>query len=58
MKIPNEVIKWLKENAYAVEDENYYFLPDFPQDKIPDRLQIPVDKRLWKELNPPHLEGE
>ncbi len=58
MKLSSEVIKWLRENAYAFKDEDCYFLPDFPQDKVPDRLQIPVKKKLWQLLNPPHLEGE
>ena len=50
MKISNEVIQWLRENAYAVKSGEHYFLPDFPLDKVPDILQIPITKKLWQAL--------
>ena len=52
MEINNEVLKWLKENAYAVKGKgDYWFLADFPQDSIPDRLEIPMNKRLWGDIS-------
>ena len=50
MKISEEVVKWLREKAYAVKGEDYYFLTDFPPDEIPDNLHIPVKQKLWQQL--------
>ena len=47
MKITSEVLRWLKDNAYAVKGEDYWFLPDFPTDQTPDKLEIPINKRKW-----------
>jgi hypothetical protein len=48
MKINKEVVLWLRENAYAIKDEQAWFLPDFPDDKIPHHLMIPVTPGFWK----------
>jgi len=50
MKISKEVIKWLNENAYALKNNEWYFLPDFPKDERPRCLEIPVNKKLWKSI--------
>uniref|UniRef100_A0A6M3JLH0 Uncharacterized protein n=1 Tax=viral metagenome TaxID=1070528 RepID=A0A6M3JLH0_9ZZZZ len=42
--------KWLKDNAYAVKGKDCWFLPDFPNDRIPDRLEIPMNERSWREI--------
>lgn len=55
MKISNEVIKWLKDNAYAVRNDGkvdvYWLLRDFPVECVPDKLHIPISKRSWQEIN-------
>jgi len=48
MEIPLEVIKWLKNNAYAVKEKDYWFLSDFPPDMVPEKLEIPMRSRMWK----------
>ena len=48
MQLTEDVVKWLKENAYAVKDKDYWFLNDFPSDQIPDRLEIPMNKQAWR----------
>ena len=52
MIVPQEVIKWLKENAYAEKDGEFWFVTDFPKDRLPERLIIPLGKRsrLWDML--------
>ena len=50
MNIPSEVLKWLKENAYAVKDGEHWFITDFPEDEIPDNLHIPMNKRRWQPI--------
>ena len=45
-----ELLKWLKENAYAVKGDAHWFLPDFPIDQIPDKLEIPINKRSWSKI--------
>jgi len=50
MQLTEGIVKWLKENAYAVKEGIYWFLPDFPSDQIPDRLEIPIKKRSWEKL--------
>ena len=47
MHLSKDVVQWLKENAYAVKGEEYYFLDDFPRGQVPNNLVIPVNKRLW-----------
>ncbi len=47
MDLTEAVVKWLRENAYAVKKGEYWFLSDFPSDQIPDRLEIPIRKRDW-----------
>ena len=47
MKLTQDIARWLKENAYAVKDDEYWFLPDFPNEQTPDRLEIPIKKRAW-----------
>ena len=50
MQISKEVIQWLRENAYAFKEGEHWFLPDFPKDQIPDKLEIPMRKRIWQAL--------
>jgi len=50
LNLPDEVEKWLKENAYAIKGQDAYFVTDFPQDKQPDYLIIPVTNHNWKAL--------
>ncbi len=50
MKLTKDVVKWLKENAYVLKDNEYWFLPDFPSEQTPDRLEIPVSKQSWRKL--------
>ena len=50
MKLTEDIVRWLKENAYAVKGEDYYFLPDSPGEQIPDRLEIPINKRTWEKF--------
>ena len=50
MTISDEVLKWLKENAYAVKGENYWFITDFPPNEIPESLHIPIKKRSWQQI--------
>ena len=47
MKLTYEVIKWLLDNSYACKDGKYWFLKDFPPDKIPDSFRIPMNERAW-----------
>ncbi len=47
MELTKDTLKWLKEHAYAVKGEDYWFLSDFPSGQIPDRLEIPLRKRSW-----------
>jgi len=49
LELTKDVARWLKENAYAVKGGETWFLPDFPDEKIPDRLVIPITKRSWGE---------
>lgn len=51
MELTEDVIRWLEENAYAVKGKEYRFFSDFPSDQVPDRLQIPIGKKLWEKLN-------
>ena len=48
MKFTEDVQKWLRENAYAVKGDDYWFLPDFPSEQVPDRLEIPIKGQSWK----------
>ena len=50
MMIPHEIIKWFRENTYAVKDGDYWFITDFPDGKIPDNLSVPVKKKMWNEI--------
>lgn len=50
MNIPDEVIRWLKENAYAAKGKEHWFLRDFPKDEIPDSLHVPMNKRIWRPI--------
>jgi hypothetical protein len=50
MKLTGDIVKWLEENAYAVKNGEHWFLVDFPNDQIPDKLEVPVKKRLWEQL--------
>lgn len=50
MELTEDTMKWLKENAYAIKGEDFWFLPDFPDDQIPDRLEIPIKKRSWENI--------
>jgi len=50
MKITIDIARWLKENAYAAKGDKYWFLPDFPSEEIPDRLEIPIKKRSWENI--------
>ena len=50
MKLTKDVVKWLKENAYAAKAEEYWFLPDFPSEQTPDKLEIPIRKKTWSEI--------
>ena len=47
MKTPTEVIKWLKDNAYAVKGKDYWLLSDFPLNELPDKLEIPMNRKRW-----------
>ena len=51
--ITNELLKWLNDHAYAVKGEEYWFLPDFDTTQKPDRLEIPMTKKLWHDIQPP-----
>ena len=48
MKLTKDVARWLKENAYAVKGGEYWFLPDFPDGQVPDKLEIPIKKQSWE----------
>jgi len=48
MKITKETAEWLNENTYAFKKGDWYFLPDFPKDQVPERLEIPVNKKSWQ----------
>lgn len=50
MELTEDVEKWLRKNAYAVKGGNYWFLPDFPSEQTPDKLEIPVSNRSWEKL--------
>ena len=50
MEMTREVAKWLRENAYAVKDKDYWFLPDFPQSQVPDKLEIPMKDKAWQSI--------
>ena len=50
MKMSDEVLKWLRENAYAVKEEGFWLVSDFPIGNVPDRLHIPVNKRFWQQI--------
>ena len=50
MEINDEVLKWLKANAYAVKEEEYWFLSDFPENQTPDRLEIPINNKNWGKI--------
>ena len=50
MKVSSEIMKWLEENAYAMKNGDYWFLTDFPKDQIPYRLEIPMNKMVWKAM--------
>ncbi len=52
MKVSEEVVKWLRENAYAVKGDEFYFLPDFPPEQTPDYLHIPIRPKKWREIAP------
>jgi len=59
MKISDEVLRWLKENAYAVKGKGYWFLPSFPLDEMPDSLHIPINKHSWQQIRATlDLEGD
>lgn len=58
MRTSNEVLKWLKGNAYAVKGNNYYTMADFPEDDVPDRLHIPLRKRAWREIRATDAKNE
>lgn len=45
--MPDEVKKWLNEEAYAVKGKDYYYIKDFPENLIPDRLEIPMTPKRW-----------
>ena len=47
MKLTKDIVKWLKENAYAIKGKEYWLLSDFPNEQIPDKLEIPINKRSW-----------
>ena len=48
--IPIEVIKWLKESAYAVKGAGYWFITDFPNNQTPDSLHIPLKEKGWQAI--------
>ena len=50
MILTKDIIRFLKENAYAVKGGEYWFLSDFPSDQMPERLEIPMNKRAWEQL--------
>ena len=44
------IIRWLRANAYAAIGEQYWLLRDFPADKVPERLHIPISSntKIWR----------
>ena len=50
MKLTEGIVKWLEENAYEAKGTDYWFLACFPSEQIPDRLEIPINKRSWEKL--------
>lgn len=50
MLIPDVVLKWLMENAYAAKGDDYWFIMDFPSNDTPDRLHIPIKKHSWGQI--------
>lgn len=50
MELTEDMAKWLMGNAYAVKREKYWFLPDFPSEQTPDKLEIPINKKSWDKM--------
>ena len=48
-----EILKWLKEHAYVVKNGEYWFISDYDWSKKPDKLEIPMTKKLWHDIQSP-----